>query len=123
MEGSDGLFLVVTTNRVDALDPALGVPDAEGRSTRPGRIDRVVELKPLSEDCRRKVAARILRDCPDEVEPAVAAGAGESGAQFVERCRQTALLRHWEPPTAHDQENVPCPPTPHSPPPPVTTTT
>lgn len=95
-EGNDGVILVITTNHVEDLDPALGVPDDRGESTRPGRIDRAVELHPLDEGCRRKVAARVFVDCPDEVEPAVAAGAGDTAAQFQARCCRTALARHWD---------------------------
>jgi hypothetical protein len=95
VEGADGILTIVTTNRPETLDPALGVMDADGRSSRPGRIDRVVELPTLDESCRRIVASRILDKWPEEVEPLVTAGAGDSGAQFTDRCAKLALKRYW----------------------------
>ncbi len=47
IERCDGLLTVITTNRIETVDGALGVPDASGYSSRPGRIDRAVYLGPL----------------------------------------------------------------------------
>lgn len=94
---SSGVLVIVTTNRVDRLDEALGKPDSArgGISTRPGRIDWAVEL-PLPDTAgRRHIAARILADCPDQIESLVAAGSGDSGAQFEERCARVALDYYW----------------------------
>lgn len=44
MQTPDGLKFIVTTNHIDRLDPAI---------VRPGRIDDVVEIGPLSLDCAR----------------------------------------------------------------------
>jgi hypothetical protein len=94
-EGADGIFLVITTNNLKAIDPALGIPDDAGRSTRPGRVDRVIELRELSDDCRARIARRILADCPHEIVAAVKAGDGDTGAQFQDRCAKVALAWHW----------------------------
>lgn len=99
---SSGVFVIVTTNRIEFLDEALGKPDPEkgGMSTRPGRIDRAVEFPALSVEGREVIAKRILADCPDEIEWMVKAGAGTSGAQFEDMCARTALDRYWaKPPT------------------------
>lgn len=89
---SDGVLLFVTTNHLETLDPALGVPDnGHGRSTRPGRINRAIYVGPIGEAERRKVASHILSDMPELVEATVVAGAGEMAAQFQERCAQLAL--------------------------------
>lgn len=93
IEGADGILTIVTTNRPETLDEALGRVDGSGRSSRPGRIDRVVELRHLDEKGRRHIAARILEDCPDEIEAAVSSGRGESGAQFTQRCSEIAMRR------------------------------
>ncbi len=99
---ADGVFLIITTNHPEDLDPALGAPQAsqDGTqtmiSTRPGRIDRTLALQAPSAACLRQIARRILSDCPQEIEPAVAAGLGESGAQFQERCAQIALRHYWQ---------------------------
>ena len=96
IESSDGVFTVVTTNRVEDLDEALGTPDAKtGVSTRPGRIDRAVQLGKLSEDCRRRLATRILSDCNWKIERVVSEGKGETGAQFQDRCAKIALDHFW----------------------------
>src|SRR5262245_25038050 len=50
VERSDGIFTIVTTNDISKVDPALGQPrklpdgTVEFISTRPGRIDKAVEL-------------------------------------------------------------------------------
>lgn len=93
---SDGVLLFITTNRLDTLDEALGVPrDGATRSTRPGRIDRAIYVGAMEEPERRRLAAYILSDYPDEQESVVRAGQGETAAQFQERCVQLALVR-WK---------------------------
>jgi hypothetical protein len=96
---SSGVMVVVTTNRVELLDEALGVPDASkgGFSTRPGRIDRAVELPLLTASGRRYIANRILADCPQEIDRVVAEGDNDSGAQFEDRCSRVALDHYWSP--------------------------
>lgn len=95
VDPADGILVLVTANDVSKLDPALGVPDQTGKSTRPGRLDRVVYFGPLDEEGRREIAKRILSDCPDEIEKQVAEGAGETGAQFENRCSKLALNHFW----------------------------
>ena len=95
IERSDGLFSVITTNRLERIDPALGLPDEQGESSRPGRIDRTLEVGNLDEKARTKLAARILADWPKLQAPTVAAGDGDTAAQFQERCSRLALKQHW----------------------------
>lgn len=92
-ESADGVLVFVTTNRPDTLDPALGVPTSPGSdvSTRPGRIDKVVTLGPLTPDCRERVAAKVLAGYPAEAAEAVARGAGMTGAQFQQLCVEKAF--------------------------------
>ncbi len=96
VERADGLFLVITTNRIDKIDAAIGVPEGNMVSTRPGRVDRVVEMKRLDERGRLKIARRILPDAPDAWEELAILGAGDTGAQFQERCGRRALELHYE---------------------------
>ncbi len=95
MQRADGLLVVITTNRLEKIDPALGTPDETGNSTRPGRIDRALELPDLDEPGRRKIASRILEEWPGEWEPAITNGDGDTPAQFQERCARRALELHF----------------------------
>lgn len=95
IERCDGLFVAITTNMLDQIDPALGIPDETGKSSRPGRIDRTLYLGPMSEAARRNIANRILKDLPDLQESVVRQGDGETAAQFQERCSRIALDRLW----------------------------
>jgi hypothetical protein len=94
VERENGLLLFVTTNNVDAIDAALGAPDGEGRSTRPGRIDMVVELPALDHGGRLKIARRILRD-DGAAEKLALIGSVDTAAQFQERCVRQALQELW----------------------------
>lgn len=93
---NDGVLLFVTTNYLEKLDPALGIPDSfTGKSTRPGRINRAIYVGPMMEPERRKLAKLILSDYPDRIDSMVAAGQGEMAAQFQDRCAKLALAL-WE---------------------------
>lgn len=94
IEREDGLLLFVTTNHIESIDPAMGVPDGAGRSTRPGRIDVAVELPGLDYEGRLKLARRIL--CDDEAARRLAAEhVDDTAAQFQERAMRAALERLW----------------------------
>lgn len=83
---SDGILTFITTNRPEMLSDAL---------TRPGRIDRMVQMVSPDIEGRRKIAGRILADWPDDAAQAVADGFEDSGAEFERRCRELALERFW----------------------------
>ena len=93
---ADGLFTIITTNRLEKIDPALGVPDPEHGSSRPGRIDHVLEMGVLDEAGRRKLASRILEDRPNEWQSLIDAGEGDTPAQFQERASRRALELHYD---------------------------
>lgn len=96
IKDASGVLTFVTTNRPECLDPALGRQDEDrGVSTRPGRIDVVLSLGLLDDNCRVKLACKILSDCPKEIERLVKEGNGDSGAQFSERCSRVALEHYW----------------------------
>jgi len=97
ISNSDGVFTIVTTNRTDYLDPALGKPqDGNEVSTRPGRIDKAIKLDILDKDCRQQIADRILGDCPELIKNLVEKGNGDTGAQFQDRCAKAALFEFWD---------------------------
>lgn len=97
VQHADGLFVVVTTNHLDRIDPALGLPGPDGRASRPGRIDRVCEVSRPDAAGRLKLARRILAERSDLWDQLVSQGAGDTGAQFQDRCATVALrLRYGE---------------------------
>ncbi len=96
VEASDGLLLVVTTNHIEDVDPALGVPQPGSLSSRPGRIDRMVEMPALTASGRLKLAQRILSGCHESwVDYMVEQGRNDTGAQFEDRCATLALNIFW----------------------------
>jgi SpoVK/Ycf46/Vps4 family AAA+-type ATPase len=105
VEPADGILVIATANDITKLDPALGVPDETGKSSRPGRLDVCVYLGPLTADARRAMALRILPtvsqdhglkyDPKDYVNRLIAEGDGETGAQFTKRCADKALELYW----------------------------
>lgn len=66
-EQTPGVLTAFTTNDVAQIDPALGVLQANGLTTRPGRCDRAIEFTHLSPDERHDVAA-LYAETPEEVE-------------------------------------------------------
>jgi hypothetical protein len=106
VERADGVFTIITTNDITKVDPALGLPrklpdgEVEFISTRPGRIDKAVELSYMEVDDKKKLAQRILGAYPDELAAMEQfvdkfADLQETPAQFQERCGQIALKRFW----------------------------
>lgn len=96
IQRADGLIVVISTNKLEHVDPAIGSGDAGEISSRPGRIDRVLELGPPDDEGRRKIAQRILRDWPEAAEKVVIEGDGDTGAQFQERCTRVALALSFD---------------------------
>jgi hypothetical protein len=107
VERSEGVFTIVTTNDVSKVDPALGQPrrlpdgSVEFISTRPGRIDKAVELTYMEPADKLLMARRILGEYEEDYLRMVAfverfPDLQESPAQFQERCAQVALARFWE---------------------------
>ena len=141
VQRADGLMVIITTNHLHRIDPAIGQVDAMGGSqttesrepfgfeqpvglkksvglgkpvgreqpagtiettksskgihSRPGRIDRVVQMGSLHEEGRRKLAARILDEWPEWIDDLVHAGRDDTPAQFQERCGRLALSLHY----------------------------
>jgi hypothetical protein len=107
VERADGIFTIVTTNDIAKVDPALGQPrtlpdgSVEFISTRPGRIDKAVELSYMEPADKKKMARRILGDYPEKVQEMLEfidkfPQLQETPAQFQERCGQIALASFWQ---------------------------
>lgn len=106
VERSEGVFTIITTNDITKVDPALGQPQRnedgsiEFISTRPGRIDKAIELTYMEQTEKRIMARRILAEYQDAMEDMLTyidnhPDALETPAQFQERCAQIALARFW----------------------------
>ena len=104
---AEGVFTIITTNHIDKIDPALGKPSklADGTmefiSTRPGRIDKAIELTYMEPRDKRIMARRILKGYPDGLKEIMAYvdvtdDVQETPAQFQERCCQIALKCYWK---------------------------
>lgn len=91
----NGVFLVVTTNHLELVDPAMGVSQDGngGMSTRPGRIDRVLYMGAAEEVQRRRIVTHIMRDWPEEIEAVVQKTTDMTPAQVQETCTQLAYER------------------------------
>lgn len=89
-QNSDGIFFVLTTNHPEKVDPALLGDAGEGVTTRPGRIDRLVRMGPLSREGKRRIAERIfVGQEPEEWEHLIT-DRELTGAQFQDICSQAA---------------------------------
>jgi hypothetical protein len=93
IETADGVFVVVTTNRPETLDDALGRPTDDGSTTRPGRLDRAFCLPlPDQEQCR-SILLRITGEAsPDDL----AATKDMTAAQVTEWAVSKALAAQWK---------------------------
>jgi hypothetical protein len=107
VERSDGIYTIITTNDITKVDPALGQPrklpdgTVEFISTRPGRIDKAVELTYMEPADKKLMARRILGDYAEEYQGMLEfidryPDLEETPAQFQERCGQIALARFWK---------------------------
>lgn len=102
-----GFFVIITTNNIDKIDPALGVPrlnnkgEKEMVSSRPGRIDKVIEIGYLTNAQKREMAKRFLEEYEDEYTRILRyikenPDEKETVAQFQEKCISIAIRRHWQ---------------------------
>ncbi len=107
VERSDGVFTVITTNDISKVDPALGQPrrlpdgTVEFISTRPGRIDKAVELTYMEPDDKKRMARKILGEYEEAYLDMLDfidrfPDLQETPAQFQERCAQIALACFWD---------------------------
>ena len=106
VERADGIFTIITTNDISKIDPALGQPrqlpdgTTEFISTRPGRVDKAVELTYMEAADKKRMAGKILGAYePEHLEMLAFVDKfpdlPETPAQFQERCAQVALKCFW----------------------------
>jgi SpoVK/Ycf46/Vps4 family AAA+-type ATPase len=117
VEKSNGVFTIITTNHIDKLDEAMGRPrkntdgTTEFISTRPGRIDKAIELTYMTDGDKLRLAKRIFFDNERSYHKMVALiekepNKQETPAQFQERCAQMALELLWK--SEHEIEEKIC---------------
>lgn len=101
IERNDGIFTIITTNDISKIDSALGLPQ-EGSliSTRPGRLDKAIELTYMQNREKHIFAERMLDEYPhllkslkEEIDKC---NFEETPAQFQEKCSQLALAEYWK---------------------------
>lgn len=118
LDGADkmeGVFTIITTNDISKIDPAIGRPrqssngEMEFISTRPGRVDKAIELGYMEYCDKIKMAHRILDEFPNLLEQMLEwleshKDFPETPAQFQERCSQLALAEFWR--LQHEKEGL-----------------
>lgn len=82
IKAANGSFVIITTNHIGNLDPAL---------TRAGRIDTKIEIGPLCEDGRKFIAQNILRDWKLLMDKAVKQCDNMVTAEFENYCIELAI--------------------------------
>lgn len=106
VDKAGGIFTIITTNHIEHLDPALGQPrrNEDGSidfiSTRPGRIDKAIELGYMDNADKLRLAKRIFFDNEEGFRIMARrieqdADKRETPAQFQEECAQLALAMLW----------------------------
>lgn len=103
VDKSEGIFTIITTNDISKVDPAIGVPNLQNTamsvSSRPGRIDRVIELSYMSTENKIKMAKKIIGVQDVYFKDALAHidfEYEETPAQFQEFCSQLAIKSLWD---------------------------
>lgn len=95
VEPSDGIITIITTNNLDKIDGALGVPNERGESSRPGRLDFILHLSIMNKKCRLKLAQKILSECPEYIDEVMKKSEGFTAAQMQNYCAEIALREYW----------------------------
>lgn len=111
IERSDGLFVVITTNDVSKVDPALGGGESGEISPRPGRVDRVINLDDVNYDEFAKMCWRILPEQPDDWDGMIARARRDrmTPAQFQDYCTRLALRSFLDDSANSDASPLPLP--------------
>lgn len=87
----NGVILIITTNDITKIDPAIGVSTETGISTRPGRIDSVIYLGAMESNEKYKLASKILKDWPPLIDNVMQNTNNYTAAQVQEYSIKLAL--------------------------------
>ncbi len=83
----NGIFTVISTNRISMLDQAL---------LRPGRLDVKIEVNALDKPGREFIAKNVLRDWPDLIVETVDKYPEITAAEFENHCVELAITKFYE---------------------------
>jgi hypothetical protein len=87
VENNDGLFVVITTNHLEKLDPAL---------LRAGRVDRKIKIGNMAIEQRRQLAKKLINHMDeDSIDGLVEETEGMTAANVSRRFVEVALDNHW----------------------------
>jgi len=97
IQTADGVFTIATTNCLESIDPALGTANSGSvASSRPGRLDRVIEVPALSKIESAAIVNRIVGEWPNEAKLLInSIQDGTTAAQVTEMCISTAQRLFW----------------------------
>ena len=97
VDNSDGVIVVITTNNISKVDSALGGShNGTTITSRPGRVDHIVEFGALKPDERIKIIQRIASGYPNDWDRMVEETHEMMGAQVQEVATRFALSKFWE---------------------------
>ena len=85
IDESEGIITLITCNDINKIDSAMVNVDKNEMCSRPGRIDKTFEIKPLCRDSRLLIARDFFNDNID-IEDIVNDGDGYTFAQFRQSC-------------------------------------
>ena len=96
VEPAEGVLTIVTANDPTRLDRALGVPESNGTSSRPGRLDMAVEFGEMAPAERDRLAEMILGDAAYLHQAVEDLSRLTTPAQVQAACAELALARLYE---------------------------
>lgn len=98
IQDANGILLMITTNHIDKIDEAIGIESsaANGISTRPGRIDKIIYFGEMDDDSRLRLISSILNGWDCLINEAFESTKNYTGAQVQEYCIQKALIKLHE---------------------------
>lgn len=96
IEENDGLLTFITTNDISKVDSAIAaIGDGNGAS-RPGRIDKIIELGFIPKEGKLFVAKRVFKGIDESKWSYLINDDTYTAAQFQEICYNLALKLFWE---------------------------
>lgn len=91
VENTDGALIIITTNNIDVLDTAIAGKGPDGISTRPGRIDQIIEMPNIDIAGKEKIASRVFAGIDRSVWARLVDDSEMTPCQFQNICATEAL--------------------------------